>query len=84
MCVGTNSKVDPMVRGISESKLNEIKDRLAELKKKKLVPESYTIHNSVQVCLLCITCIQWRHYLYTLLRYCQNVWWIRQIEVQLI
>ena len=38
-----------MVRGINDSKLIEIKERLAELKKKKLVPESYTIHNSVQV-----------------------------------
>mgnify|MGYP003387401539 CR=1 FL=1 len=51
----TNTKADPMVKGMSDETLAGIKVRLAELKKKRMVPESYSIHNSVQVC-ICVSC----------------------------
>ena len=47
--VGDCSKLDPMTRGMGRSVVDNVKERLAELKKKKLVPETYTIHNSVHV-----------------------------------
>ena len=47
--LGTSTKADPMVKGMSTEVLDDIKERLTELKKNKIVPDSYSIHNSVQV-----------------------------------
>ena len=47
--LGTSSVADPMVKGMSKEALNAIRERMADLKKKRMVPDSVTIHNSVQV-----------------------------------
>lgn len=47
--LGTSSAADPMVKGMSKEALNAIRERMVELKKKRMVPDSFTMHNSVQV-----------------------------------